>query len=181
MAECQPQSRQNTSLNSSSSSSLKSACIWYSHNRPSLNNDCFAQEVMSKQPDFQGQRGQLREELEATGNLMIFYPKFHCELNFIDRYFSLFLLYTFPQLDWTLGRFYCTAKYYDHENCECNLKGLRKTVTKALDSMTVSVIFHYYQQCMRIMDVYRSKQEYRTKQFTEPIYRGHRQVVDKAK
>ena len=49
---------------------------------------------MSKQPDFQGQRGRLQEEVEATGNLVIFYPKFHCELNFIERYSFFFPLYT---------------------------------------------------------------------------------------
>ena len=34
---------------------------------------------------------------------------------------------------------------------------------------------------MRIMDAYRSELEYGTKQFTEAIYRGHRQVIDKSK
>ena len=65
-----------------------------SHNRPgcdlSLKGNCCARAVMSKQPDFQAQRGRLQEEVEATGNLVIFYPKFHCELNFIERYFSPF-------------------------------------------------------------------------------------------
>lgn len=69
-----------------------------SHNRPScdpsLNGDCCARAVMSKQPDFQGQRGRLQEEVEATRNLVIFYPKFHCELNFIERYSSLLILCT---------------------------------------------------------------------------------------
>ena len=46
---------------------------------------------MGKQLDFQAQRGRLQEEVEATGNLVIFYPKFHCELNFIERYFSFFV------------------------------------------------------------------------------------------
>ncbi len=160
-------------------------CIWYSHNRPgydpSLNGDCCAWAAMSKQPDFQGQRGRLREEVEATGNLVIFYPKFYREMNLIKRYFSLFPLYTFPQPDWTLGRFWCAAKYYARENCEYNLKGLCETVSKALDSVTVSAIFHYYQHSMRIMDAYRSKLEYGTKQFTEAVYRGHREVVDKSK
>ena len=40
---------------------------------------------MSKQPDFREKRGRLQEEVEATGNLVIFYPKFHYELNFIER------------------------------------------------------------------------------------------------
>lgn len=43
--------------------------------------------------------------------------------------------------------------YYAPESCEYNLKGVRGTVSKALDSVTVPAIFHYYQHCMRIMDV----------------------------
>ena len=59
---------------------------------PALNGNCCARAVMGKQPDFQKQCGRLQEEVEATGNLVIFYPKFHCELNFIERYFFFLLL-----------------------------------------------------------------------------------------
>ena len=45
----------------------------------------------------------------------------------------------------------------------------------------VFAIFHYYKNHRRIMDVYHSDQEYRTKQFIETIYYGHRQVIDKSK
>lgn len=47
---------------------------------------------MSKQPDFQGQRSQSQEDVEAFGNLVIFYPKFHYKLNFIERYNTFFLI-----------------------------------------------------------------------------------------
>jgi hypothetical protein len=48
---------------------------------------------MASQRDFQEQKGRLEEELQAAGQLVIFYPKFHCELNFIER-------------------FWCAAKWY---------------------------------------------------------------------
>jgi hypothetical protein len=38
------------------------------------------------QPDFIGQKGRLQEELEAANQTVMFYPKFHCELNFIERF-----------------------------------------------------------------------------------------------
>jgi len=47
---------------------------------------CCARTVLSAEPDFQQQKGGLQEELECRGQLVIFYPKFHCELNFIERY-----------------------------------------------------------------------------------------------
>lgn len=54
-------------------------------------------------------------------------------------------------------------------------------VQKTLDLVMVLAIFHYYQYSIRIMDEYYSELEYETKQFTETIYRSHRQVVDNLK
>ena len=60
---------------------------------PLAEGNCCARAVMRKQLDFQAQRGRLQEEVEATGHMVIFYPKFHCELNFIERYvFCYYLL-----------------------------------------------------------------------------------------
>jgi hypothetical protein len=50
--------------------------------------------VLAKEPDFQAQRGRLVEELEALNQRVM---KFHCELNFIER-------------------FWCSAKFYPREN-----------------------------------------------------------------
>jgi hypothetical protein len=58
---------------------------------------CCARDVLPKEPGFQAQRGQLAEELEALNQRVIFYLKFHYELNFIER-------------------FWCSAKFYPREN-----------------------------------------------------------------
>jgi hypothetical protein len=52
------------------------------------------------------------EELGALNQRVIFYLKFHCELNFIER-------------------FWCSAKFYAQENCGYSLEVLRKTVLEA--------------------------------------------------
>jgi len=52
-----------------------------------------------KQPDFLAQKGRLKEEVQARNHSVIFYPKFHCELNFIER-------------------FRCAAKYFVRENSQ---------------------------------------------------------------
>jgi hypothetical protein len=46
---------------------------------------CCAVRVLSQQRDFKEQKGCLEEELRALHHEVIFYPKFHCELNFIER------------------------------------------------------------------------------------------------
>lgn len=70
-----------------------------SHNRPGCDllaeGNCCARALINKQPDFHTQRGRLQEEVEATGNLVIFYPKFHCELNFIERYAFFYSVRTY--------------------------------------------------------------------------------------
>ncbi|RPB11554.1 hypothetical protein P167DRAFT_489137, partial [Morchella conica CCBAS932] len=93
---------------------------------------------------------------------IIFYPKFHCELNFIER-------------------FWCVVKYYPRENCQYSLEGLRETIPAALNSVTSISINKYYLYCMRILDTYQAGFTYGIMEFKERVYRNHRQVVDKSK
>jgi hypothetical protein len=51
-----------------------------------MKDRCCAITTMAGQQDFQEQRGRLQEELEAAGQIVIFYLKFHCELNFVGHY-----------------------------------------------------------------------------------------------
>jgi hypothetical protein len=40
------------------------------------------------QPDFMDQKPLLQEFVERRGHLCDFYPKYHCELNFIEQYWG---------------------------------------------------------------------------------------------
>lgn len=123
---------------------------------------CCARTVLSAEPDFQQQKGCLQEELECRGQLVIFYPKFHCELNFIERY-------------------WCGCKWYARENCQYTLEGLRETVPEALNSVPSATIHRHYLHCVRIINAYASGAEYGSREFKERVYKAHRQVVDKSK
>ena len=129
---------------------------------PSMEGGCCARTVLAAEKDFREQKGKLQEELEALHQEVIFYPKFHCQLNFIER-------------------FWCAAKYYARENCLYTLEGLRETIPTALASVTVGSINRYYNHCVRIMDAYEGGSIYGTAKFKEAVYKGHRQVVDKDK
>ena len=73
-----------------------------------------ARSVLAARQDFKEQKGRLQEALECRGQLVIFYPEFHCELDFIERY-------------------WCGCKWYAQENCQYTLDGLRETAPAALD------------------------------------------------
>jgi len=118
-----------------------------------LENKCCARSILAHQKDFRTQKGRLQEELESAHQEVIFYPKFHCELNFIEH-------------------FWCSAKWYTRENCEYSLKGLRRVLPEALDSVTPATINCYYRRCMRTLGAYMDGHK-------EKVYTGHRQVADK--
>jgi len=48
--------------------------------------DCYCWHILFLQPDFVSQKSQLQELVESCGHLCNFYPKCHCELNFIEQY-----------------------------------------------------------------------------------------------
>ena len=50
--------------------------------------DCCCRRALFTQPDFANQRSQLQELIERHGHLCNFYPKYHCELNFIEQYWG---------------------------------------------------------------------------------------------
>jgi hypothetical protein len=115
---------------------------------------------MAAQRDFQLQKGWLQETLEASNQEVAFYPKFHCEWNFIEH-------------------FWCGAKWYTHENCEYSLEGIRKTVPLAVHSISSSSINRYFHRCMKVLKAYEDGLTYSTVEFKQTVYGSHRGIVDK--
>lgn len=124
--------------------------------------NCCARTILAAQEDFRAQKGRIQEEVEGRGHHCLFYPKFHCELNFIEPYWG-------------------AAKRYTRDNCDYSLNGLRKTVPAALASISEVSILRYYNKCMRIMDAYKANLSYGTKEFRDRVYRSHRRVEDRDK
>lgn len=123
---------------------------------------CCARNVLMMEPDFQQQKCQLQEKLEACGQVVLFLPKFHCELNPIESY-------------------WCQAKWYCRENCDYTFSGLRDTVPNSLASVKNSSILGYWDKAYRIIDAYLSGATYGTEAFKNVVYKSHRRIEDKTK
>ena len=55
---------------------------------PAGRTDCCCWHMCFNQPDFVSQKPELQELIEQCNRLCDFYPKYHCELNFIEQYLS---------------------------------------------------------------------------------------------
>ena len=60
---------------------------------------------MENQPDFQNEKSRLEIEIVQRGHECLFYPKFHCELNYIEY-------------------FWAAVKRYKRENCNYSFSEL---------------------------------------------------------
>ena len=84
--------------------------------------------MLSLQPDFLAQKLLIKEIVENWGHKVIFYPKFHCKLNFIKMFWG-------------------AAKRYARNNCDYSFKSLERTVSKALNSVSLEQIRQYAHHC----------------------------------
>ena len=80
------------------------------------------------EPDFLAQKGAIEELIENAGHKCIFSPKFHCELNFIERYWG-------------------ASKRYARKNCDYSWSGLQKVVPESLDSIPLIMIRKFARKC----------------------------------
>lgn len=122
-----------------------------------------ARQLLSEQPDFQSQRDWLTETVHNAGSGLniIFYPKFHCEFNFIEMYWG-----------------YC--KKFTRANCDYSFQGLVNILPKTLNSVPLSSIRKFARKSWRYMDAYREKNgQFLTMhqvEFAVRKYKSHRSV-----
>lgn len=126
---------------------------------PPGEEDCCAFSIMSRQPDFVAQRSQLEEVILSAGHKAIFYPKFHCELNYIENFWG-------------------AAKRYTRANCDYTWSGLQERVPLGLASVPLAEIRRYARKAFRYMDIYRKGLTGKLADFAAKKYRSHRRVPE---
>ncbi|GES96660.1 hypothetical protein RCL_jg14675.t1 [Rhizophagus clarus] len=125
----------------------------------SSRTSCYARQVISLEPDFLAQKGAIEELIENAGHKCIFFPKFHCELNFIERYWD-------------------AAKRYSRENCNYSWEGLQRVVLESLDSITLITIRKFSRKCWRYMDLYRKGIDGKLVEYAVKKYKSHRRIPE---
>jgi hypothetical protein len=126
-----------------------------------LRTDCCHRRVIATQPDFLAQRPAIQEVIENAGHLCDFYPKFHCELNYIEMFWG-------------------AAKRFARENCSYNAESLRQVVPLALDSVSLLMIRRFSRKSFRYMDAYRKGLSGHLAEFAVKKYHSHRRVPEKS-
>ncbi|OAD72008.1 hypothetical protein PHYBLDRAFT_169916 [Phycomyces blakesleeanus NRRL 1555(-)] len=99
-------------INEAERYSLKSSC----NNVMTADSRCCAIYIMERQPDFANQKSALKEIVEGSGHKFELYPKYHCECNWIKRYWG-------------------AAKKEAQRECDYSFQSLNRKINSFLDSV----------------------------------------------
>lgn len=124
-----------------------------------INNDkCCARYVLSQQPDFLEQKAWLEEECNKLDMSIIYFPKYHCELNFIEIVWGY-------------------IKSYHRKTCTYNFNDLEQNLPVTL-SQKIPLIFikKAYRHCFRFMSGYRNGLTGGLLDYAVKKYKSHRSI-----
>jgi len=141
--------------------------------------NCCCCRILFNEPDFVRQKSKLKELVESRGYRMIFYPKFHCEVSFIEQCwgFAKRVYREFPasSAEADLERNVILALN------AVPLDSMRRYVTY-LSAMTPSpfhaVSFRFSMRSLRFMDAYQRGLTGSQAAWASRKYRGHRTLPD---
>ena len=115
---------------------------------------------MSSEPDFLEQREWLTETIENAGFKIIFYPKYHCELNYIENIWSYIK---------QLLRKHCTYNYSD-------LKAKLPEIIQDLSTAKIAYVRKMASHSYKFMELYRRGLDGPLLDFAIKKYKGKRTV-----
>jgi hypothetical protein len=117
--------------------------------------DCCALRILEAQDDFRGEVSLLETTVVQAGHEVIFYPKFHCELNYIEYYWA-------------------ALKRYTRDNCKYNFSELESTVRDGMDSVALKSIRRFAMRSKRWILAYMNGLTEEQRKYAEHVYRSHR-------
>ena len=142
---------------------------WKTNCGEQANSDhtCCPYHMLAAQPDFVAQKTALHEAVNKAGHLFALYPKYHCETNWIERYWG-------------------SAKRIARKECSYTYKALSDNLNGFLDQVSPPnspplEIRHYYNRCWRYINAYNDMNNVTeafklVEKFTSRRYRSHRRI-----
>ncbi|KAF8577791.1 hypothetical protein K439DRAFT_1363891 [Ramaria rubella] len=118
-------------------------------------SDCCCRRLLFTQRDFCSQKSQLEKYITLHGHICDFYPKFHCELNFIEQYWGAAKLQ------------YCSSPR------TANIEQMEKNILDCLDDVSGNQILRYANHSARFMDAYRKGLDGAQAIWANRHYHGH--------
>jgi len=116
---------------------------------------CCALRILDAELDFQTEKSMLEHIIVQVGHEIIFYPKFHCELNYIEYYWA-------------------AVKRYTRENCKYSFTELEKTVLKSLNTVDIKTIRRFADRSKRWLMAYINGLTAEQRAYAEKEYKSHR-------
>lgn len=116
--------------------------------------------ILQEMRDFKFQKTRVEELILKRGHRVMFIPKFHCEINPIERV-------------------WCHAKRYTRTHCDYSFAGLEKIIDTALDSVTVEMMRKFYRKVREYHRAYREEVKVGKEMLkTLKVYKSHRRVSE---
>ena len=116
-------------------------------------------ETLAKFPDFRNPKTLLEELVERRGHICMFFPKFHCELNAIERC-------------------RCHEKKHTRQYANGSIVRLRKIVPESMNTCTPDLIIKFFKTCRDYMRAYRGGYDCTNIDAAVKVYKSHRRVSD---
>ncbi|KDQ10774.1 hypothetical protein BOTBODRAFT_115299 [Botryobasidium botryosum FD-172 SS1] len=121
---------------------------------------CCCRRILFNQPDFANRTSGLEEHCKARGYEVLFLPRFHCELNFIEQC-------------WAYAK-----RIYREFPPSPTLLDLERNAVAALDSVPLNAMRNFFRRSFRFMDAYRNGLNGTRAAWACKKYRGHRVIPE---
>lgn len=133
---------------------------WMRADHVLLSSQCCARYCLSQEPDFLAQQEWLTETVRRRGHHIIFYPKYHCELNFIERLWGL-------------------LKSRARSSCDYSFDSLKKRLPALVEKIPLKFVHKVFRSCFRMMELYKEGLEGPLLEYANKKYKSHRRIPEK--
>ncbi|KAF9001365.1 hypothetical protein BDQ17DRAFT_1244618 [Cyathus striatus] len=118
--------------------------------------DCCCRRMLYNEPDFVNVKSRLEEECQARGFLVLFLPKFHCKLNFIEQCWGY------------------SKRIYQKAPPSSKADDLQANVEHALEAVPLHTMRRFANRAERFMDAYLHGLDGKQAAWAGKKYKGHR-------